>query len=126
MNGAGALRGSAGAIIITIIIIVIIIPGNFVIRLRPVSVEASLVHCLVFCGLQSEQALLKPAERRTQSRLGSHPTGRCPKARKIKSLVRGAYLCDLVVTVIRLQAPLPFSEQLDLGDLVRLLCYRFH
>jgi hypothetical protein len=44
MNGAGSLRGDAGAI-------VVIILGNLVIRLCPISVEVGLAHCLVFCGL---------------------------------------------------------------------------
>jgi hypothetical protein len=128
MNGAKTLRGGARAIIIIaiIIVIVIIILGNFIIRLSPISIEAGLTYFLVLCALQSKQALLKPAEPNMQSRLGNHPTGRCPKAGQLKSLVRGAYLCDLVAMVVRLQAPLPFSERLDLGDLVHLLRHRLH
>jgi hypothetical protein len=37
MDGTRALRGDAGAIIV---IIIVIIPGNLVIRLHPVTIEA--------------------------------------------------------------------------------------
>jgi hypothetical protein len=55
-GGAGALRGSAGTIVI-----IIAIPRNHVIRLRLIDVEADLAHCLVLHILQSKQTLLKPA-----------------------------------------------------------------
>jgi hypothetical protein len=47
MNGAEALRGNAGA--------VVIVPGNHVIQLRPVSVKAVLAHCLVLRSLKSNK-----------------------------------------------------------------------
>jgi hypothetical protein len=58
MNSVGALRGNAGAIVIIIIVIVL---GNHIIRLCPVSVEAGLAHCLVLHSLQSKQIMLEPA-----------------------------------------------------------------
>jgi hypothetical protein len=65
MNGAVALRGDAGAVVIIIIVVVL---GNHIIRLRPISVEAGLAHCLVLHSLQSKKILLKPVGQRVRSR----------------------------------------------------------
>jgi hypothetical protein len=70
MNGARALTGDARAIVVIIVIIL----GNLVIQLRPVSVEAGPTHCLVLCSLQSKQILLKPAGQYVRSRSGSYST----------------------------------------------------
>jgi hypothetical protein len=40
-GGAGDLRGGAGAVVV--IIIFIVVPGNLVIRLHPISVEQTLL-----------------------------------------------------------------------------------